>query len=91
MTFVVVSRAPLHKIEAFKKRMGWRFKWVSSYENDFNFDYHVSFTPDQRADGKAFNNYEVRKNSQRSFPASAYSSPPSCPTESRRRRRTERR
>ncbi|MGE3529904.1 MAG: DUF899 family protein, partial [Methyloceanibacter sp.] len=44
--FVAVSRAPLAKIEAFKRRMGWRFPWVSSYGGDFNFDYHVSFKPD---------------------------------------------
>src|SRR5438876_11695578 len=41
---VVVSRAPLAQIEAFKKRMGWRFKWVSSYGSDFNYDYQVSMT-----------------------------------------------
>ncbi len=41
--FVVVSRAPLAEIEAYKKRMGWRFGWVSSFGSDFNFDYHVSF------------------------------------------------
>jgi predicted dithiol-disulfide oxidoreductase (DUF899 family) len=46
VAFVVVSRAPLAKIEAFKRRMGWRFPWVSSYGGDFNFDYHVSFKPD---------------------------------------------
>jgi predicted dithiol-disulfide oxidoreductase (DUF899 family) len=43
VAFVAVSRAPLSEIEAFKKRMGWRFKWVSSFGSDFNFDYHVSF------------------------------------------------
>ena len=43
VTLVVVSRAPLAQIEAYKKRMGWHFKWVSSYGSDFNFDYHVSF------------------------------------------------
>jgi len=59
VTFVVVSRAPLHKIEAFKKRMGWRFKWVSSSGNDFNFDYHVSFTKDEEAKGKVAYNYET--------------------------------
>ena len=58
MTFVVVSRAPLPKIEAFKKRMGWRFKWVSSYGNDFNFDYHVSFTKDEMAKGQVYCNYD---------------------------------
>jgi len=40
---VAVSRAPLPEIEAFKKRMGWRFRWVSSHGSDFNHDYHVSF------------------------------------------------
>jgi predicted dithiol-disulfide oxidoreductase (DUF899 family) len=54
---VVISRAPLKEIERFKKRMGWRFKWVSSAENDFNFDYHVSFTPEQIRSGKLFYNY----------------------------------
>src|SRR6476659_1589990 len=44
VTFVVVSRAPLAEIEAYKKRMGWTFKWVSSFANDFNHDFHVSFT-----------------------------------------------
>jgi len=58
VTFVVVSRAPLPKIEAFKKRMGWRFKWVSSYGNDFNFDYIVSFTKDEMAKGKVYYNYD---------------------------------
>src|ERR1700687_3326883 len=41
VTLVVVSRAPLVEIDAYKKRMGWRFKWVSSYGTDFNRDYHV--------------------------------------------------
>jgi predicted dithiol-disulfide oxidoreductase (DUF899 family) len=61
VTFVVVSRAPLSKIEAFKKRMGWRFKWVSSYGNDFNFDYHVSFTKDELAKGKVYYNYDMNE------------------------------
>jgi predicted dithiol-disulfide oxidoreductase (DUF899 family) len=43
VTLVVISRAPQAEIDAFKKRMGWRFKWVSSFGSDFNFDYHVSF------------------------------------------------
>src|SRR6266487_4265610 len=49
VSFAVVSRAPIAQIEAFKKRMGWRFKWVSSFGNDFNYDYNVSFTPDEIA------------------------------------------
>jgi len=57
ISFVVVSRAPLAQIEAFKKRMGWNFKWVSSYGSDFNFDYHVSFTKDEMASGKVRYNY----------------------------------
>src|SRR5665213_1913747 len=47
VTYVAVSRAPLAKLEAYKKRMGWRFAWVSSYGSDFNYDFHVSFRPDE--------------------------------------------
>jgi predicted dithiol-disulfide oxidoreductase (DUF899 family) len=57
VALVVVSRAPLSEFEPYKKRMGWRFKWVSSYENDFNFDYHVSFTKDEEAKGTVYYNY----------------------------------
>ena len=57
VTFTAVSRAPLAKIEAYKQRMGWSFPWVSSYQSDFNFDYHVSFTPDEIAEGEAYYNY----------------------------------
>lgn len=59
-----VSRAPLAAIEAFKKRMGWKFQWVSSFGSDFNFDYHVSFTPEEKARGKVAYNY-----GQREFPS----------------------
>jgi len=59
VTFLVVSRAPLPQIEKFKARMGWRFKWVSSFGNDFNFDYQVSATPEEKAGGKAMYNYEL--------------------------------
>ena len=61
VTLLAISRAPLPEIEAFKKRMGWRFKWVSSYGNDFNFDYHVSFTKDEMAKGKVYYNYEIQE------------------------------
>jgi predicted dithiol-disulfide oxidoreductase (DUF899 family) len=57
VTLVAVSRAPLPEIEAFKERMGWKFKWVSSFGNDFNRDYHVSFTPDEMAKGEVYYNY----------------------------------
>jgi predicted dithiol-disulfide oxidoreductase (DUF899 family) len=56
-TLVVVSQASLKEIQSFKKRMGWRFQWVSSYKTDFNFDFHVSFTPKQMRSGKVFYNY----------------------------------
>jgi predicted dithiol-disulfide oxidoreductase (DUF899 family) len=60
VTFVAVSRAPLTEIEAFKKRMGWGFKWVSSFGNDFNFDYGVSFTKEEMAKGKVNYNYKMQ-------------------------------
>jgi predicted dithiol-disulfide oxidoreductase (DUF899 family) len=59
VSFVVISRAPWHKIEAFKKRMGWSFRWVSSEGSDFNFDYNVSFTKDDEEKGKVNYNYET--------------------------------
>jgi len=58
--FVAISRAPYPQIAAYHKRMGWKFKWVSSNGSDFNFDYHVSFTEADKARGKAFYNYELR-------------------------------
>jgi predicted dithiol-disulfide oxidoreductase (DUF899 family) len=60
VTFVVVSRAPFPEIQAYRKRMGWRFKWVSSYSNDFNFDYHVSATEEEKANGKMYYNYQMQ-------------------------------
>ena len=60
VTYVVVARAPMAKIEAFRRRMGWRFKWVSSYGSDFNYDFHVSFKPDEIAKGEAYYNYALR-------------------------------
>jgi predicted dithiol-disulfide oxidoreductase (DUF899 family) len=56
-TFVAISRAPLSKTDAFKERMGWSFKWVSSAPSDFNFDFGVSFTPDEQARGAGVFNY----------------------------------
>ena len=57
VTVTMVSRAPLAKLEAFKKRMGWRFPWVSSHNSDFNKDFHVSFTKEEMAKGKVEYNY----------------------------------
>ena len=48
VSLVAISRAPLEKLESYRKRMGWNFKWVSSYGNDFNRDYHVSFMPEEQ-------------------------------------------
>ena len=57
VTWTAVSRAPLAEIEKYKKRMGWKFPWASSYGSDFNFDYHVSFSPEQLASGKVEYNF----------------------------------
>jgi predicted dithiol-disulfide oxidoreductase (DUF899 family) len=57
VSLVMVSRAPLPKIAAFKRRMGWRFPWVSSHGNSFNHDFHVYFTPEERAKGEVYHNY----------------------------------
>ena len=58
VTYAVVARAPIDEIEAVRKRMGWRFRWVSSYHSDFNYDFNVSFTPEQLGTGRAFYNYQ---------------------------------
>src|SRR6202023_1828725 len=57
VTYAVVARAPIEEIEAVRKRMGWRFTWVSSYHSDFNYDFHVSFKPEDIAAGRAYYNY----------------------------------
>ena len=64
VTFLAVSRAPLPKIEEFKRRMGWRFPWVSSFGSGFNRDFHVLFTPEELAQGEVDYNYGKNK-----FPA----------------------
>jgi predicted dithiol-disulfide oxidoreductase (DUF899 family) len=56
-TFVAISRALLADIQRFRQRMGWQFKWVSSNANDFNFDFGVSFTPEEKAKGEVTYNY----------------------------------
>jgi predicted dithiol-disulfide oxidoreductase (DUF899 family) len=61
VSLVVVSRAPIAEIEAFRRRMGWQFRWVSSIGNDFNYDFHVSFTKEEVAREEAFYNFENRK------------------------------
>jgi|SRR3974390_855907 len=61
VAFAAISHAPIAKLEAFRKRMGWKFHWVSSHDTDFNFDYHVSFTKEEKekGKGKVEYNYEV--------------------------------
>ena len=59
ITLLAVSRAPLAELERYKKRMGWSFKWVSSLGSDFNFDYGVSFTPEEMARGDKFYNFKT--------------------------------
>jgi len=65
ISFVAVSRGPLAAIQAYKERMGWEFNWVSSLWNDFNFDYNVSFTEAEMANGQVYYNYR-----QTTFPSS---------------------
>jgi len=60
VTMVAVSQAPFGKLAAYKQRMGWNFKWVSSSETDFNLDYHVSFTPEELAKKKALYNFTLQ-------------------------------
>jgi predicted dithiol-disulfide oxidoreductase (DUF899 family) len=57
VSLALVSRAPLAKIEAFRKRMGWPFRWVSSHGSDFNYDFHVTFTKNERPRSKVDYNY----------------------------------
>lgn len=57
VTMIAVSRAPLAEIEAYRKRMGWKFTWVSSFGTDFNYDFRVSFTPEEVATGKIDYNF----------------------------------
>jgi predicted dithiol-disulfide oxidoreductase (DUF899 family) len=61
VSIAVVSKAPPEQLQAFKKRMGWRFQWVSSSRNDFNRDYCVSFTKEEMAAGPVYYNYEMRE------------------------------
>jgi predicted dithiol-disulfide oxidoreductase (DUF899 family) len=58
VSYVAVARAPIEEIAAVRKRMGWRFTWVSSYESDFNYDFNVSFTPERIAAGSAYYNFQ---------------------------------
>jgi predicted dithiol-disulfide oxidoreductase (DUF899 family) len=59
VTMVAISKARLEQLESFKKRMGWNFKWLSSFGNDFNRDYYVSFTREEMAKKQMFYNYQM--------------------------------
>jgi predicted dithiol-disulfide oxidoreductase (DUF899 family) len=61
LSFVAVSRASVQQIEAYKKRMGWTFAWVSSQHNDFNYDFHVSFRKEDLEAGPVEYNFEMQK------------------------------
>src|SRR3984893_2490064 len=60
VTMIAVSRAPYERLAAYRKRMGWGFKWVSSAQSDFNFDFHISFTAGELAKKEAFFNYALQ-------------------------------
>ena len=71
VTFVAISRATLAEIEAYKERMGWRFPWVSSHANDFNYDFHVSFRKDDMDHGKVYYNYELTNATTEELPGTS--------------------
>jgi predicted dithiol-disulfide oxidoreductase (DUF899 family) len=58
---VAISHAPFSQLDAYRKAMGWTFKWLSSYDSDFNYDYQVSFKPEEVARGEIHHNYRQRK------------------------------
>jgi len=71
VSLVMISRAPISKIEAFKKRMGWSFPWVSSSANNFNHDFGVYFTPEEFAKGEVYYNYKMQKFPGREAPGAS--------------------
>lgn len=71
VSFAAVSRASIREIEDFRRRLGWRFKWVSSYGNDFNYDFHVSFRDEDIVDGHIYYNYEMRPFACRELPGTS--------------------
>ena len=68
VSLAAVSRAPLAKLRSFATRMGWSFKWVSSADTDFNYDFHVSFRPEDVARGAAEYNYAPYQGSMTDLP-----------------------
>jgi predicted dithiol-disulfide oxidoreductase (DUF899 family) len=70
-TFAAISRAPIDRIEDYRKRKGWRFKWVSSRPGDFNYDYQVSFPPETIERGEGIYGYEQRKIDRADLPGTS--------------------
>jgi predicted dithiol-disulfide oxidoreductase (DUF899 family) len=66
VTMVVVSSAPFNRLEEYRRRMGWGFRWLSSGGSDFNRDYYVSFTPEEITAKRVFYNYKWRSRRRRS-------------------------
>ncbi len=73
MSYVAVSRAPIEEIEAVRQRMEWKFCWVSSYKSDFNYDFHVSFRPEEVEAGKTIYNFREHKIGPETFTLSGHS------------------
>lgn len=61
VSFAAISRAPVQKLQAYARRLGWSFPWVSSQASEFNYDFRVSFTPEELESGKDSYNYGVTK------------------------------
>jgi predicted dithiol-disulfide oxidoreductase (DUF899 family) len=73
MSYVAVSRAPIEEIEAVRKRMGWNFCWVSSNKSDFNYDFHVSFRPEEVKAGKTTYNFRKKEIGPETYTLSGHS------------------
>jgi predicted dithiol-disulfide oxidoreductase (DUF899 family) len=73
MAYVAVSRAPIAEIEAVRKRMGWKFCWVSSNKSDFNYDFHVSFGPEEVKAGKTTYNFREKSIGPETYTLSGHS------------------
>ena len=83
-----MSRAPLAKLQAYKRRMGWTFPWASSAGGDFNFDFNVSFTEEQQREGGIEYNYRRGGHAMDAAPTSGAGRPVRGHVRHRRRRRT---
>jgi len=68
VTLIAVSSAPLDRLQAMQRRMGWSFTWVSSGGSDFNHDFHVTYAPEELAAGEIIYNYQARKTSMTELP-----------------------